>query len=64
MEGRKVYHFYGQKSNKKKDLMLHDLKKSTAVKLMFTTYATGSLGHNFQMFSMAVFLDRHWNPQV
>lgn len=64
LRGRKVLTFEGSMTTAERVAVTKLILTSEEPMLMFTTFQVGGVGHNFQMFTMVIFLDRNWNPQV
>jgi len=65
LNGREVYSYDGRLNTiKKKTNLLKHVLDTPDNCILTTTFAAGACGHNWQKFSVVIFLDRSWNPQV
>lgn len=62
--GRKVVFLHGGLSSKQRRQMLEEVLSSPDPYILLTPFQVGGVGLNLQKFTMIIFLDRSWNPQV
>jgi SNF2 family DNA or RNA helicase len=61
---RRILQLHGKVSAFQRIQLIQTMKTSRDKMILLSSFGTGSIEHNLQMFTMVIFLDRNWNPQV
>jgi SNF2 family DNA or RNA helicase len=60
----RIFQLHGKVSASQRIQLMQTMKTSRGKMILLSSFGTGSTGHNLQMFTMVIFLDRNWNLQV
>jgi SNF2 family DNA or RNA helicase len=61
---RRVLQLHGKISAAQRIQLMQTMRTTRDKMILLASFGTGSTGHNLQMFTVVIFLDRNWNPQV
>jgi hypothetical protein len=61
---RRVLQLHGKISTAQKIQLMQTMRITRDKMILLASFGIGGTRHNLQMFTVVIFLDRNWNPQV
>jgi SNF2 family DNA or RNA helicase len=60
----RILQLHGKVSAFQRIQLMQTMRTSRDKMILLSSFGTGGTEHNLQMFTVVIFLDRNWNPQV
>jgi SNF2 family DNA or RNA helicase len=60
----RIFQLHGKVSAAQRINLMQTMRTTRDKIMLLASFSTGDTGHNLQMFTVVIFLDRNWNPQV